>query len=70
MYQVSVATLTKLASAYCARVLVPVEPEPACTSVTPPAGETVVELLAMIKIAVPMAKFVVPLAGIVIVPEP
>jgi hypothetical protein len=70
MYQVSVATLTKLASAYVANVLAPVEPEPACISVTPPAGEIVVDPLAMIKIAVPTAKFSVPLLGIVIVPEP
>ena len=70
MYQVSVATLTKLASAYIASVLAPVEPEPAWTKVTPTAGEIVVDPLAMINIAVPMAKFSVPLAGIVIVPEP
>lgn len=70
MYQVSVATLTKLASPYCAKVLEPVVPTPAQISVTPTAAETVVDALAMTKIAVPMAKFSVPLAGIVIVPEP
>ena len=70
MYQVSVATLTKLASAYCARVLAPVAPDPAKISVTPPAGLTVVAFVAMIKIAVPTGKDTVALVGMVMVPDP
>ena len=70
MYQVSVATLTKLATPYWAMVLAPEAPDPPSNKVTPPAGLTVVELLAIINTAVPMVKFVVPLVGIVSVPDP
>jgi len=70
MYQVSLATFINVAIPYCAMVLEPVEPEPAKISVTPTVGVTVTELLAIIKIEVPIGNATLLFSGMVTVPVP